>query len=83
MDEQAFGLSIADSQVQNAAEDAEGAAFGMSGPRAAWDELMAKGTINRLFRQGQIQILGDKVEAMRFWKILWYLTETARAMQGS
>ena len=82
VDEQAFGLIIAGSEVRKVAEGADQAPFTMAGSGAAWGELMDKGTINRLFRQGKIQILGNKVEAMRYWKILWYLTENARPGQG-
>ncbi|MCB2188274.1 MAG: SCP2 sterol-binding domain-containing protein [Deltaproteobacteria bacterium] len=80
VDEEAFSLAIDRSGVTEVAEGLGRDAFIMAGPRAAWDELLAKGTINRLFRQGKIAILGDKVAAMRFWKILWYLTENARAL---
>jgi hypothetical protein len=78
--ESGFGLEIGGGQVRKVGRGCEGARFTMSGSREHWKELMDLGTINRLFRQNKIAILGDKVEAMRFWKVLWYLTEIGRKM---
>ncbi len=65
----------------NAVHNDPGAAlFAMVGDDASWRELLEKGTINRMFRQGRIHITGDRAQAMRYWKVLWYLTETAREM---
>ena len=80
VDDQQTNLGISGQQVADLSENGDDIAFGMSGSLEVWRELLAKGTINRLYRQGKIQILGDKVEAMRFWKVLWYLTENARAL---
>jgi len=55
--------------------------FAVVGDPEGWNELFAKGTINRLFRQNKLKIEGNRVEAMRYWKILWYLTEIARGIQ--
>lgn len=73
-------LSIANGQVKAVEAGQEKTVFAMAGDAAAWRELLEKGTINRMFRQNRIAIEGDRVAAMRFWKILWYLTETARAI---
>ena len=80
VDEQQMDIHIANGQITSITPVSGKTLCCMAGSRAAWDELMAQGTINRLFRQNKIEILGDKVEAMRFWKILWYLTEIGRKM---
>jgi len=80
VDDREFRLKIENGLVKSVEPGSEGARFTMSGNRESWEELMELGTINRLFRQNKIQILGDKVEAMRYWKILWYLTEIGRKM---
>lgn len=80
IDKNFFGLRISEGRVQETAPDSRAPLFTISSDGAAWDELLTKGTINRLFRQKRIQIEGDKVEAMRYWKILWYLTEIGRKM---
>ena len=78
VDDQQMDFHIANGQITSITPASGKALCCMAGSRAAWDELKAQGTINRLFRQGKIDIQGDKVEAMRFWKILWYLTEIGR-----
>ncbi len=80
VDERGFSLRIDHGQVQDVTPGCQGARFSMAGQQESWEELMAVGTINRLFRQKKIKILGDKVAAMRYWKILWYLTEIGRKM---
>ena len=80
VDDQQMDFHIANGQITAIAPASGEALYRMAGSRTAWDELNAQGTINRLFRQGKIEIQGDKVEAMRFWKILWYLTEIGRKM---
>ena len=80
VDEKPYVLSIANGQVKAVETGQEKTVFAMAGDTAAWRELLEKGTINRMFRQNKIAIEGDRVAAMRFWKILWHLTETARAI---
>jgi ubiquinone biosynthesis protein UbiJ len=78
VDDNSHVLNIAKGQVK-AVEAGRGKTdFAMAGDMAAWQELLQKGTINRMFRQNKIAIEGDRVAAMRFWKVLWHLTETAR-----
>lgn len=79
--EEGYSLTISKGQIERVEARAKDFLFSMSGPRKDWEELMARGTINRLFRQNRIQIEGDKVEAMRYWKVLWYLTEIARSIK--
>lgn len=80
VDDREFSLKIDNGQVQSVEPGSKGARFSLAGKQESWEELMALGTINRLFRQKKIKILGDKVAAMRYWKILWYLTEIGRKM---
>jgi len=76
-----YRLVISEGQIKTVESGLGGTVFTMSGNLEDWRELLAKGTINRLFRQQRIRIEGDKIEAMRYWKILWHLTEISRSIQ--
>jgi len=78
IDRDLYSLKISEGRVQEIKPELGVPLFTLSGNRAAWEELLTMGTINRLFRQNKILIEGDKVTAMRYWKVLWYLTEIAR-----
>lgn len=72
---------ISEGRVQAVEPGVQRSVFKLRGDREAWAELMDKGTVNRLFRQNRMQIDGDKIEAMRYWKVLWHLTEIARTIK--
>jgi len=80
VDREVYSLKISKGQIESAEPKHGETLFAMHGTLEDWKELLTKGTINRLFRQKKIGIEGDKVEAMRYWKILWYLTEVARTL---
>lgn len=55
------------------------ATFTLSADRVGWRELFSpetvNGTISRLYRQGKVQIDGDMVQAIFFWKMVFAMTE--------
>jgi hypothetical protein len=77
----AYSFTISQGQIKSIEPGLKDTVFNVVGDMEEWDELMTKGTINRLFRQNRIRLEGNKVEAMRYWKILWYLTEIAREVK--
>ena len=79
--DEAYSFTLSEGQIKAVEPGLKGTAFDVVGDLEDWNELMTKGTINRLFRQNRIRLEGDKVEAMRYWKILWYLTEIAREVK--
>ncbi len=79
--EDTYRFTISESQIKSIEPGLKDTVFNVVGDMEEWDELMTKGTINRLFRQNRIRLEGNKVEAMRYWKILWYLTEIAREVK--
>jgi hypothetical protein len=80
VDVDTYTLSISAGQITAVNPEREVAVFIMAGKLEDWQELLAMGSINRLFRQNRLFIEGNKVEALRHWKMLWYLTEIARTI---
>jgi len=81
INEETYSLGFSEGRIDTVESGPKDSLFMMAGDLEDWNELLAKGTINRLFRQNKIRIEGDKVEAMRYWKVLWYLTEVARSIK--
>jgi hypothetical protein len=79
--DEGYRFVISEGQVKAIEPGLEGAVFTVAGGIEEWKELLTKGTLNRLFRQNRIRIDGDRVEAMRYWKVLWYLTEVGRSIK--
>lgn len=74
-----YSLKISGGRIEAVESPLKDTLFTMAGTLRDWSELLSQGTINRLFRQRKIQIEGDQIEAIRYWKLLWYLTEVARS----
>lgn len=61
--------------------------FRLIGDEAAWAKLLdpdRNGGIHRLFREKEVRIEGDLVEAIRDWKAVWLIAEHLTAIwQGA
>ena len=51
----------------------------ITGDEAGWRELfdpsVVNSAINRLWRQGKLELEGDLVQAMKFWLMIYWMTE--------
>jgi len=76
----AYSMAISDGRIDSVKPGNVGARFTLAGDKETWIELMKKGSLVRLFRQGKILIEGDRVCAMQYWKMLWHVTEKTRTI---
>ena len=80
VDGDTYNATISGGRIESIKTGKMDTRFVLSGSKGDWIELMQNGTLVRLFRQGKIIIEGDRVCAMFFWKMLWYLAEDGRAV---
>lgn len=69
-------LRLAEGNVSSGSGEPD-ARFVLQADSAAWQELVAGMPINRLLRQGKVQILGDARACIQNWLVVFALTSAA------
>ncbi|MDR1387696.1 MAG: hypothetical protein LBJ44_08960 [Propionibacteriaceae bacterium] len=58
--------------------------FGLKASQAAWLELVSqpRTSLNQLVRRGDIELTGDRVAALLWWKPLFLIAQAARRLES-
>ena len=70
-----YSLRIRKGEVTEIQSGSSQAIFSIEGPLECWEDLVRgqNGNINRAFRHKKLKFSGNMVEAMRNWKLTWFL----------
>lgn len=74
-------LRIDEGSIRGAMGDAD-TRFELSGDSAAWQSLAQGTPINRLLRQGRVEIRGDARSCIQNWLVVFLLTSGANGFKG-
>ncbi len=74
-------LRLAEGDVTSGSGESD-ARFVLQADSAAWQELIAGMPINRLLRQGKVQILGDARACIQNWLVVFALASAAPVKAG-